>query len=164
MGGPKPIASTPFGEATVLVFFGLTAVCGSYYLQTFTVSANAVLLSISLGSIAAAVLAVNNWRDRVHDKSIGRQTLAVVLGDKTFTAVFRIMTALPLALGLVMAAAPGFWPCLLVLLCLPLCLPLWKQFGTLQHEALNATMFGCVKYELAYSVLFSLGALLACLL
>ena len=127
-------------------------------------SANAVLLSISLGSIAAAVLAVNNWRDRVHDKSIGRQTLAVVLGDKTFTAVFRIMTALPLALGLVMAAAPGFWPCLLVLLCLPLCLPLWKQFGTLQHEALNATMFGCVKYELAYSVLFSLGALLACLL
>lgn len=154
MGGPKPIAYTPFGEATVLVFFGLTAVCGSYYLQTFTVSANAVLLSISLGSIAAAVLAVNNWRDRVHDKSIGRQTLAVVLGDKTFTAVFRIMTALPLALGLVMAAAPGFWPCLLVLLCLPLCLPLWKQFGTLQHEALNATMFGCVKYELAYSVLF----------
>ena len=97
-------------------------------------SANAVLLSISLGSIAAAVLAVNNWRDRVHDKSIGRQTLAVVLGDKTFTAVFRIMTALPLALGLVMAAAPGFWPCLLVLLCLPLCLPLWKQFGTLQHD------------------------------
>ena len=164
MGGPKPIAYTPFGEATVLVFFGLTAVCGSYYLQTFTVSANAVLLSISLGSIAAAVLAVNNWRDRVHDKSIGRQTLAVVLGDKTFTAVFRIMTALPLALGLVMAAAPGFWPCLLVLLCLPLCLPLWKQFGTLQHEALNATMFGCVKYELAYSVLISLGALLACLL
>ena len=55
-------------------------------------------------------------------------------------------------------------PCLLVLLCLPLCLPLWKQFGTLQNEALNATMFGCVKYELAYSVLFSLGALLACLL
>lgn len=53
---------------------------------------------------------------------------------------------------------------MLVLLCLPLCLPLWKQFGTLQHEALNATMFGCVKYELAYSVLFSLGALLACLL
>ena len=43
-------------------------------------SANAVLLSISLGSIAAAVLAVNNWRDRVHDKSIGRQTLAGGLG------------------------------------------------------------------------------------
>ena len=38
MGGPKPIAYTPFGEATVLVFFGLTAVCSSYYLQTFTSS------------------------------------------------------------------------------------------------------------------------------
>lgn len=164
MGGPKPIAYTPFGELTVLVFFGLTAVCGTYYLQTFTVSANAVLLSVALGSIAAAVLAVNNWRDRVHDKSIGRRTLAVVLGDKTFTTAFRVMTALPLVIGFVMAATPGFWPILLVLGCLPQCLPLWRQFGTLQHEALNATMFGCVKYELAYSVLFSIGALLACLL
>ena len=34
MGGPKPIAYTPFGELVVLVFFGLTAVCGTYFLQT----------------------------------------------------------------------------------------------------------------------------------
>lgn len=38
MGGPKPIAYTPFGEITVMIFFGLTAVCGAYYLQTHTLS------------------------------------------------------------------------------------------------------------------------------
>ncbi len=164
MGGPKPIAYTPFGELTVLVFFGLTAVCGTYYLQTFTVSVNAILLSVALGSIASAVLCVNNWRDRVHDKSIGRHTLAVVLGDKVFMIVFRILTVLPIVLGLVIAITPGLWPCLSVLFCLPLCLPLVKQLTTLQHEALNATMFRCVKYELAYSIFFSAGALLAFLL
>ena len=33
MGGPRPIAYTPFGELTVFVFFGLVAVCGTYYVQ-----------------------------------------------------------------------------------------------------------------------------------
>ena len=31
MGGPKPIAYTPFGELTVMVFFGLVAVCGTAF-------------------------------------------------------------------------------------------------------------------------------------
>ena len=37
MGGPRPIAYTPFGELTVFVFFGLVAVCGSYYVQAGTI-------------------------------------------------------------------------------------------------------------------------------
>ena len=63
MGGPKPIAYTPFGELVVLIFFGLTAVCGTYYLQAGALSFNSVLLGVALGSVAAAVLAVNSWRD-----------------------------------------------------------------------------------------------------
>jgi len=35
-GGPLPVAYTPFGELFVLVFFGLGAVCGSYWLCTGT--------------------------------------------------------------------------------------------------------------------------------
>ena len=34
MGGPKPIAYTPFGELTVFVFFGLVATVGTFYVQT----------------------------------------------------------------------------------------------------------------------------------
>ena len=78
MGGPKPIAYTPFGELTVLIFFGLVATCGTYYLQQQTLSWVIVVVSFALGLIAAAVLCVNNYRDRVHDASIGRNTLCVV--------------------------------------------------------------------------------------
>lgn len=157
MGGPKPIAYTPFGEITVMIFFGLTAVCGAYYLQTHTISFNAILLSISLGAIASSVLCVNNWRDREHDKSIGRQTLAVVLGDKSFLTIFRLLIYIPFILAVAMAILGNLIPCLIVLLCIPLCLPLTNQLKTLKGKDLNKTMFSCVKYELIYSILFSLS-------
>lgn len=161
MGGPKPIAYTPFGEITVMTFFGLTAVCGSYYLQTHTISFNAILLSISLGAIASSVLCVNNWRDREHDKSIGRQTLAVVLGDKSFLTIFRFLIYIPFILAVAMAILGNLIHCLIVLLCFPLCLPLTNQLKTLEGEELNKTMFSCVKYELIYSILFSLGLVIS---
>jgi 1,4-dihydroxy-2-naphthoate octaprenyltransferase len=37
MGGPKPIAYTPFGELTVFVFFGLVAVTGTDWVLTGSV-------------------------------------------------------------------------------------------------------------------------------
>ena len=43
MGGRRPIAYTPFGELTVFVFFGLVAVCGTYYVQTGTVDRAAAI-------------------------------------------------------------------------------------------------------------------------
>ena len=161
MGGPRPIAYTPFGEITVLIFFGLTAVCGTYYLQTHTLSLNAILLSVALGAIASSVLCVNNWRDREHDKSVGRRTLAVVLGDKTFFRIFQGLMFAPLGLALCMALFGHLWPAVTVLLSLPIALPLPQQLKSLKHEALNKTMFACVKYELIYAFLFSSGILIS---
>ena len=80
MGGPRPIAYTPFGELTVFVFFGLIAAVGSYYIQTGTLSPSAWLAGCAIGAIAAAALAVNNIRDCAHDAEVGRRTLVVALG------------------------------------------------------------------------------------
>lgn len=160
MGGPKPIAYTPFGELTVLIFFGLTAVCGTYYLQAGFLSLNAVLLGIALGSIAAGVLCINNWRDRVHDRSVGRHTLAVVLNDGPFMALFTAMTVLPFFLTTVMTVInPSLWPTLIVFLCIADCFTIPRDMRRFQHEELNKTMFACVKLELKFSVLFAAGAL-----
>jgi 1,4-dihydroxy-2-naphthoate polyprenyltransferase len=78
--GPRPISTTPFGEVTVFVFFGMVAVVGSYYLQTGAVNITALVLGALVGLPAAAVLMVNNYRDSETDAKAGRRTLAIVVG------------------------------------------------------------------------------------
>jgi hypothetical protein len=68
MGGPRPIAYTPFGELTVFVFFGLVAVMGTDWVLTGTVGTVSVLAAVAMGGLAAAALAVNNHRDLAHDR------------------------------------------------------------------------------------------------
>ncbi len=162
MGGPKPIAYTPFGEITVLIFFGLTAVVGTYYLQTQSISINSVILGIALGSIASAVLAINNWRDRDHDESIQRITMAVFFQKPIFLFLLRSMIFSPFILVLIMIANTiTLWPTLLVFVSLPIGLQISKDVVKYQHYELNGVLFKCVKLELIFSVLFSLGMLIA---
>lgn len=165
MGGPKPIAYTPFGELVVLVFFGLTAVCGTYYLQTGTWSMKMILLGIALGCIASSVLCVNNFRDREHDESVGRRTLAVVLGEERFKRVFTMLIMLPYGLvaAMVLADMP-YWPYFLVMLSFPDCMHLPERMLKLKGEALNEVMFACVRLEVKFSLLFAVGALVQALL
>ncbi len=85
--GPYPIAASPFGEIFVLTFFGLLAVGGSYYLLTGVWSHLALMAGLYAGLPAAAVLIVNNHRDRIGDEQGGRRTLAILLGPKN-TKIF----------------------------------------------------------------------------
>ncbi len=162
MGGPRPIAYTPFGELLVLVFFGLTAVFGTYYLQTGSWSPSMVLLGFAQGAIAASVLAVNNYRDREHDRSVRRTTLPVLVSGEVFLHFFRTLVLLPHALVAAMVLLDPFeWPCLVVLGTLPLSLELPGRMARRQGLELNAVMFSCIGLEVKFSLLFSLGALLS---
>ncbi len=162
MGGPKPIAYTPFGELTVLIFFGLTAVCGSYYLQALTLSANAVLLGFALGAIASLVLCVNNWRDREHDLSINRRTLAVVMSANGFLILMRVLLMVPfIAVATMTIENQMLWPVLLVFAVISDAVRIPRELKERKYEELNQTMFSCVKLEMKFSILFSLGALAA---
>lgn len=165
MGGPKPIAYTPFSELLVIVFFGLTAVCGTFYLQAGFISLNAALLGAALGCMAAAVLVVNNFRDREHDASVGRRTLAVVLPEKASLRLFDALITLPYFLVAAMVVKDmSYWPYFLVMASFPDCMKLPDKLRKLRHEELNAVMFGCVKLEVKFSLLFTLGAVIQSLL
>ncbi len=80
-GGTKPYGYYGLGEISVFLFFGLVATMGSYFAQSQELTRRSLLISIPMGCIACALLAVNNLRDLPKDKLVGKKTLAVRLGD-----------------------------------------------------------------------------------
>lgn len=97
--GPYPISGSPYGELFVVVFFGIMSVMGSYYLLTGLWTEMSFLAGLYIGLPAAAVLSVNNHRDRVGDKKNGRRTLAIQIGPratKRLYAVFLLVSSIGL--------------------------------------------------------------------
>ena len=107
-GGKNPYGYSGFGEVSVFTFFGLVATMGTFYAQTGKLTLLSFIVAIPMGSLACAILAVNNIRDRAHDEVVGKRTLAVILGDtrarKTFVFFLvlahlaAIVTLIPTAL------------------------------------------------------------------
>lgn len=94
-GGHTPYGYRGFGELSVFTFFGVVATVGTYYVQTLEFSTAAFAASISMGSLACALLAINNLRDRSQDAEVGKKTLAVKLGDTNARKFFALLLILP---------------------------------------------------------------------
>jgi 1,4-dihydroxy-2-naphthoate octaprenyltransferase len=161
MGGPKPIAYTPFGEVTVFVFFGVVAVTGTDWVLTGSVGGVSLLASVALGGLAAAALAVNNHRDIAHDRLVGRRTFAVTFGARASRGLYDTLLLAPFALLPVMAWAARAPALLLPLLLLPAAWRLRGDFGRCQPgTAFNEVLFRTFRLELWFAALLSAGALL----
>ena len=109
-GGSKPYGYLGLGEVFVFVFFGLVATIGSAYVQTVAFSGLALTLSIPVGIFATALLVINNLRDREGDAAVGKNTLAVKIGDRATRALYvgsllGAFTLIAVAAGL--AGRPG---------------------------------------------------------
>ena len=70
------------GDVFVFLFFGLLGVLGSTYLFTEHLEPLDLLPALTLGFFSTAVLNLNNMRDLVEDKKVGKKTLAVILGPE----------------------------------------------------------------------------------
>jgi 1,4-dihydroxy-2-naphthoate polyprenyltransferase len=161
MGGPKPIAYTPFGELTVFVFFGLVAVMGTDWVLTGAVGTASGLASVAIGALAAAALAVNNHRDIAHDRLVGRRTFAVTFGARASRHLYSGLLLVPFLLVPVMAAQAQTPALLLPLLLLPAAVQLRRDFGRCAAgAAFNDILFRSFRLELWFAALLSAGALL----
>jgi 1,4-dihydroxy-2-naphthoate octaprenyltransferase len=80
-GSKRPYGYLGLGEISVFLFFGVVATMGSYFVQTELITWQSFIVSIPMGALACAILAINNLRDRAQDESVGKRTLAVRLGD-----------------------------------------------------------------------------------
>jgi 1,4-dihydroxy-2-naphthoate octaprenyltransferase len=159
--GPRPVAYSGWGEAFVVVFFGLVAVGGMYYVHTRTLSASALVAGAALGLLAAAVLVVNNLRDIDSDRRIGKNTLAVRLGRCATAWEYAALMHAPFALSVVLAFAREQAWLLAPLLLLPWATTLAQRVARAPAGAgLNAVLGATAKLGLAFALLLSLGAAL----
>ena len=81
-GGNNPYGYRALGEVSVFLFFGVVAVLGTYYVQSQKITFLAICASFPIGAFACAILVMNNLRDRAKDLEVGKNTLAVLLGDR----------------------------------------------------------------------------------
>ncbi len=80
--GKKPYGYLGLGDISVLIFFGLVGVMGSFYLFTHQISWKEILPALSCGLFSIAVLNVNNVRDIESDRQAGKYSIPVRLGKK----------------------------------------------------------------------------------
>ena len=156
-GGPVPIAYRPLGEVFVFIFFGLVAVGGSYYLQMLTLAPVAVFAATLVGLHAAAVITVNNYRDRDGDARNGKNTLAVLLGRPATRRLYSAEMLVPYTLLPVFAASLG-WRATLPLLSLPLALRLIRRFNSeAPGPVFNDILAATAGLQMTYALLLSLS-------
>ncbi|CAN2225231.1 MenA 1,4-dihydroxy-2-naphthoate octaprenyltransferase [Candidatus Nanopelagicaceae bacterium] len=157
-GGKNPYGYMGLGELFVFIFFGVVATVGTFYVQTEVITLDSILISISMGSFACALLAINNIRDRALDAPAGKKTLAVRLGDRRARYFFAAL----ISLGYLATFALGIIWTPLTLLTLPLSAPLVHGvLGTAQGRDLIPFLAKTGKLQLQFSILLSAALVLS---
>lgn len=96
--GPYPLSHHGLGEVAVIIFFGIIPVCFTAWLQTGVWSMEAFTGSLSAGLLGANVLIINNYRDVDDDRSVGKNTLAVLIGASAMPWLYAINALLAVGL------------------------------------------------------------------
>jgi len=149
-GGPWPLGYHGLGDLFVLVFFGLVATCGTVYAQALSVPAPAWIAGAAVGSIATAILVVNNLRDRETDAKVGKNTLAVKIGATASRVQYVALIALSFALAIALGT---LWP----LLALPAAVPAMRTVFTQDGAGLNRGLGQTARLQILYSLLLAGG-------
>ena len=155
-GGPRPYGSAGYGEVFVFTFFGLVAVLGTTFVQARTVSVPAVAGAIGIGLLACALLVANNLRDVGTDATVGKRTLAVILGAPMTRRLFAVMVGLAFVAVLVIGITHPW--CLLGLLAAALAVaPVRRVLAGAAGRDLIAVLGATGRLELAYAVTLTVG-------
>ena len=155
-GGPRPYGYMGLGEVFVFVFFGLVATAGTTYAAIESVTALSLVMGAAVGSLACALLVINNLRDIPTDREVGKQTLAVRLGDHR-TRWFYVAL---IGAAFVLCGVAAIWrvPVVIALLALPLAVaPVRSVLGGATGPALIPVLGATGKLQLAWGLLVAVG-------
>jgi 1,4-dihydroxy-2-naphthoate octaprenyltransferase len=159
--GKKPYGYAGLGDASVLIFFGLVGVMGSYYLMAKTIEWSLVLPSLSCGLFSVAVLNINNIRDIESDLAAGKYSVPVRIGREKAIVYNTILlvTAVVTSLVYVVINFRSGWQ-LLFLLIFPI---LVKINSAVKNEAsteLDPWLKRMALTTLLFVILFGVGLIL----
>ena len=159
-GGSKPYGYAGLGEVAVFLFFGLIAVLGTQFAQATTVTGFGIGSAVAIGSFSSAVLVANNLRDIPTDRTTGKRTLAVLLGDRDTRTLYVMLVLIPFLITALMGLR-NTWA-LLGFLALPLLITsLRNVLGGAQGRklipALRDTGFAMLVWAIATGVALAIG-------
>jgi len=157
-GGPYPLGYNGLGDLFVFIFFGLVAVCATYFVQAGEVNSSAIICAVGIGLLATNILVANNYRDVETDRRAGKRTLVVRFGRRFARIQFGVSLFVALTIP-VHLLRMGFAP--LVLLPVALAPMAWrhaKRLATAETPAELIALLGDTGRLLAlYAVLLSVG-------
>ncbi|MBX3021008.1 MAG: 1,4-dihydroxy-2-naphthoate polyprenyltransferase [Bdellovibrionales bacterium] len=160
-GGPYPLAYVGLGDLFVILFFGLVAVGGVYYLQTAGLSAGALVAGLQVGLLATVLIAINNLRDLDQDREVNKRTLAVRLGPKLGRLEVLLLILVAFVLNLYWLGQGAWLAFLLPLFALP---PAIKVVLTLLRSQAsreyNRLLAKAAFVHMLFGVLLSIGFVL----
>ncbi|MCH2533881.1 MAG: 1,4-dihydroxy-2-naphthoate octaprenyltransferase [Bdellovibrionales bacterium] len=161
-GGPFPLAYKGLGDFFVILFFGLIAVGGVYYLLVESWSVDALVAGLQCGFLATVLIAINNLRDVEQDKLVHKKTLPVRFGVSFAKLEIILLISLSYLLNLYWwFTYKLIWVSLLPLLTLPLAVVLiYKLLMTKPSKIYNQFLALSALLQIIFCGLLSIGFLL----
>lgn len=149
------------GDLLVWVFFGLVPVCGTYYVQTQTLTPSVWWLAAGSGLVTDTLLVLNNYRDRTQDAISGKRTLIVVWGER-FGSLFYLLQGVAGYICVALLACYGHtWTAILPLFYLLPHYLTWRKMTEINHgRELNRILGFTSRNMLTFALLTTLSLIL----
>jgi 1,4-dihydroxy-2-naphthoate octaprenyltransferase len=123
------------GEIDILISFGILPLVGSYYVQSGTVTLNVLLASLPIGLYTTAVLYFHHFLHWRADKTVGKITPVVALGEKRARyagAILLLLIAVTVLVDALLQVFP-WYSALAALTVIPVWFALHRATGDLKH-------------------------------
>lgn len=161
--GSKPYGYAGFGDISVLIFFGIVGVVGTYHLHAGSFTPSTLLPAFGIGLLSTAMLNLNNMRDIHGDASSGKRTMVVRMGAARAKGYHAALVLTGFACLVLFTAAHflTWWQYLFIITFIALDRHLRFVLKNTEPYALDAHMKILALTTLVTALLFSLGLVLA---
>ena len=159
--GPYPLAYKGLGDLFVILFFGLVAVGGMYYLLIGEYDISVFILGLQIGFLSTILIAINNLRDIHTDVLVNKKTLAVRLGLNGGRIWISFLILAPFLTGYYWLFQKQFALYVAPVFSLPIGILIMKKIlRTEPSEDYNKFLAMSAAYGMLFSILFYIGCLI----